>query len=412
MYCDPASQWMISADPNCPGMGGDAFLNAFMAENPSAADAPKDPVLAAASFNQVALFGSHQDPGIFIGLLPPPEVLAPVMGAVAAPAAVLGGIGALGIGASLAVGAPPPVESLTGSGFEPQTEAAATPPPSGPPGNLVALADELPPNWWDLASAPWNPQFQLPTLSDILRTVGDVTAPSKAGNWYNTLQSGLNWLSSLGGLRDTTPITDPTLSPAGLPGPDQPGSEPEPGPLPEITIEAPRPSGAPLVVADPGMLPGLLPLPGFAPGIAPSRSPAPQPRPRVAPVPVASPGFAPAVAPAPAQSPSPVKAPQPVQAPSAPIASPLYPPGGTTIAPAGSRVPLPIWTPTPNPAVPDEAPQLAALNPAAVQQKTCKDQSQQKKKRKKHARTVCHVGTYRELKSGLIKHATRTIPCR
>lgn len=343
--------------------------------------------------------------------------LAETAGALSAAAiGALAGIGLAGIGASLAVGAPPPTESLTGSGFdvpEPQPLPAASPPlgPPGGGGSPVATADELPPNWWDLANPPLAPNAveQLPTGADIALTVAyDVVPPSVESALSASAQRAV--FNAIGQPNiESFPYTAlPADVPTGLPAADFPSAGSDV--LPEVTITAPRPARAPLVVADPILAPVGVPIPGLAPlplpAVAPRGKPRPGPLANPAADPLVSPGISPFGLPlpkpviAPFPSPSPVRIVAP-SVPGIPVGKPILPP-----------LPLPIPTPTPTPApLPWLQPQQI---PPPVQTKTAKCEPQQKKKKKqqKSARSVCHTGTYTELAHGLVKHPRRVVQCR
>jgi hypothetical protein len=272
----------------------------------------------------------------------------------------------------------------------PEFEASYIAPPAPPPTiTVTAESPETPPNWWDLSQG-YAPEGIQPTTvgrGGLLTFLGDVLNAA--------LQPGYLGPNDPGAIYADT--SDATVGPAGVFDPSSADS-PVAG---TITVTAPRPHRAAPVVAPQEFAPGPLPELPF--------SPLPlfgtQPRARVTPVGLTNPLASPITGISPGQAPylAPLHQRAPATRPRAatPVSTIPLPPG----------IPPFSFTPTPTVPMTQVTPESALEAAAKQKQCTCKD-NKGKKKKQKQQRNVCHSGTYRELKSGLIKHAQRTIPCR
>lgn len=394
-------------------MGGDAFLNAFMAEHPSG------PVIenAPSSVQQLGQFspgaaplGSIDNPLQFGFVAPPaPPTAAPSLspGIVENPPRVipfqpgprppsgtwplgpnfppdfpppgeyplgvpelapelpfigtlglLGGIGLAGIGASLAVGAPAPdeygigdIQALIDAGFYGNLV-----PQYQPPDNPAQT--ELAP-----AVAPM-PAPETPNIGTVTVTAPPIEVPQIPAYVVPPFP-----------LEVPGYVAVPRANPVGLPAPGR------------ATLPAARPSAAPGTSPAGATAPlaGVVPLPAGlqvqspATGAAPATGPVTPPAPSrlTAPVTGTSPSVSPLTDPQPGTQPLPPK----------PALAQLTQSGGV----------------------------LGSVPPTTPRGKQdCKPTSnkQQQKKQQRKDRTVCHSGTYIERKHGLSKHAQRIVPCR
>lgn len=332
-------------DPNAPGPIVDPAAPNFDFPHPKTLYTPEPPPPSLPPADLLAA-----------GSLPLGELLA------------LGGVGAIGIGASLLIpGVPAPdeygtqdLQALIDTGFYGNLVPRYQPPETPAQTELVP------------AVAP----TQQPDLTPVI-----VTAPA--------IQPDLTPVIV------TAPRTPPRVEP----------SYPEPG---LFGIPAPDLAGLPIPV------PTTAPAPQTGPARAPSPVVSPSPRTR----PLPQPGLAPSAAPATQPQPGTAVAPLPAAPTPSPgsVASPVY--GQVSLpaqtpAPSTLTQPLPIF-PTGTPVSTLTAPESMAAVPLTgmIDGKSGQCPQPVKKKQQRKQRTVCHVGTYTELKSGLIKHPQRTVSCR